>query len=132
MSTVATIKDLQPTSSGIEVLAVNDGTAFRIQTDGTLASLKSGLQTVTTKHNDITTKPELSVGQVVDFTPVVPVVIPPTQAEKDRAAWLQAQSVFKQCQRGLADGQPGFDQARLDQARVDRDKLWNAAYEAFV
>lgn len=87
MST-GTIKSIQQSGTTWEVLAVTDaGQTCRVQTDGGLASLVSGLQTQTAQLAARQAKPELSVGQVVDFTPVVPVVVIPTQAEIDRATF---------------------------------------------
>lgn len=90
MST-ATIKSIQQSGTTWEVLAVTDGGQLcRVQTDGGLASLVSGLQTQTAQLTARQAKPELSVGQVVDFTPVVPVVVPQTQAQLDQQAFYDA------------------------------------------
>lgn len=76
MST-AVIKSIQVAGATIEVLAAaDDGNAYRVQTDGTLASLKAALQQATKKASDIRTKPEITLGMTVDFTP--PVVVPVT------------------------------------------------------
>lgn len=81
MST-AVIKSLQVAGSTVEVLAVaDDGNLYRVQTDGTLASLKSALQQATKKASDIKTKPEIVEGMTVDFTPVVVAQPQPTALE---------------------------------------------------
>lgn len=77
MST-AVVKSIQVAGGTVEVLAVaDDGNAYRVQTDGTLASLKAALQQATKKADDIKTKPEIVEGQTVDFTPAVVVPITP-------------------------------------------------------
>lgn len=74
--TTAVIKDMQIVGNSVEFLAVaDDGVPYRVLTDGTLASLKAGLQQATKKASDFKTKPEIVVGQTVDFTPSV--VVPP-------------------------------------------------------
>lgn len=84
------IKSIQVAGSTVEVLAVaEDGSAYRVQTDGTLASLKAALQQATTKATDRRTKPELSEGMTVDFTPDV--VVEPADAPKadlERDQWF--------------------------------------------
>lgn len=90
MST-AVIKSVQVVGSTVEVLAVaDDGNSYRLQTDGTLASLKVALQQATKKADDFKTKPEITTGQTVDFTPVAVVVKPPTQDQIDQQAFYAA------------------------------------------
>lgn len=104
MST-AVIKSIQVAGSTVEVLAVaDDGNVYRVQTNGTLASLKSALQQATTKASDLKTKPELSEGMTVDFTPVAATPIePPSKEEqaridyfRDRAEWLTQRELAEQ------------------------------------
>lgn len=128
MST-ATIKSIQQSGTTWEVLAVTDaGQLCRVQTDGGLASLVSGLQTQTAQLTARQTKPELSVGQVVDFTPVVPVVVIPSDAEIARGQWFTDYRAMKQYAAGLADGFPGFDQGTLDAMRADLGKRFDPSY----
>lgn len=88
MST-AVIKAIQIAGSVVEVLAVaDDGTSYRVQTDGTLTSLKAVLQQASKKANDLKTKPEIAVGQSVDFTPIDVVPVDPAPPDPARAQFF--------------------------------------------
>jgi hypothetical protein len=85
----AVIKSIQVAGSTVEVLAVaDDGVAYRVQTDGTLASLKAALQQATKKASDIRTKPEIAEGMTVDFTPAAVVIDPPAKLDAEREQWF--------------------------------------------
>lgn len=100
MST-AVIKSIQVAGSTSEVLAVvDDGFPYRVQTDGTLASLKAALQQATTKASDRKTKPEIFEGMTVDFTPVAARV--PTAEEQSKTDALAAVFAFERSVRQQA------------------------------
>lgn len=127
MST-AVIKSIQFAGSTAEVLAVaEDGNAYRVQTDGTLASLKAALQQATTKASDRKTKPEIFEGMTVDFTPAVPVAVVPTQAEIDRNSFFLADRLVSVL---LADQARGYaiDADALAQAQKDAARLYQSSY----
>lgn len=128
MST-GTIKSLQQSGTTWEALVVltDDGSPVRVQTNGTLASLVAGLQVQTSQATALKTKPELSVGQLVDFTPVVPVVVIPTQAEIDRNNFFDADRRVTVLQADQAKGY-AIDTDALAQAQKQAAQLYQSSY----
>ena len=100
MTWTAQVLALTPTSRGIEAgVVLSDGVSQKFveqfQTDGTLRSLRNQVRARTVTADEIHTKPEFAVGDVLDLSPD-PIVqpppppdpVPPTQAELDRAAFF--------------------------------------------
>jgi hypothetical protein len=116
MPWAAKILELTPTSRGFEVaVVITDGVSQkfveRFQTDATLVSLRNQVRQRTVVVDEIHTKPEFRVGDVLDLTPdpvpgpTLPAdPIPPTDAEVARANFFTQYATWQSLQRGLAAG----------------------------
>lgn len=133
MSWTATITDLRPTPTGLEVVCVvTDGLSQKFQqcfpTDGTLANLLPQVRAVTVKVEAQRTKPDLTVGQTLDLTPPVPVT-PPTPD----AALVQFGADLRDLRRegraradGLVTGQDLAALTATVQAALDKNPTYKA------
>lgn len=69
-------------------------------------------------------------GTVLDLT--VPKAPDPTADEIARGKWQDARQEWLSCERGVNQQIPGYDQARLDQATVNRDAVYDPSFEDMV
>lgn len=101
-----------------------------VQNDGSVASLTAASKAVAGKLDSATAAVQVvTPGTVLDLTdPVPPQQPPPTPLQ----IWQTARRVSQQCQRGLEEQIPGFDQARLTSAIGARDALYDKAFESSV
>lgn len=134
MTWFAQIISLTPTTRGFEVgvvLSDNISQKFveQFQTDDTLLTLRNIVRARTVVADEIHSKPEFSVGTVLDLSvDVPPPPDPPSDADVARAAFLTAYHLLRAMGRGLQVGLIQGDDADLAAQTALVKKLFDVSY----